>query len=205
MAIKFQYNKTSLNELNKQLKIRKNALPTLKNKESALRLEVKRAKEVSDALMEKLDASLKAYEYLAALWNEFTPGLIAVKDVILKTEKIAGVKTPALVDVIYEVNEFDIFKRPLWYSDGVDILQQLAQIGIESEIYREKMRILDYTRKKTTQKVNLYEKVQIPGYKEAIRKIKRYMEDEENLSKAASKIVKSRHAIEEEEEQNNDN
>ena len=103
MAIKFQYNKTSLNELNKQLKIRKNALPTLKNKESALRLEVKRAKAVSDELMEKLDASLKAYEYLAALWNEFTPGLIAVKDVILKTEKIAGVKTPALVDVIYEV------------------------------------------------------------------------------------------------------
>ncbi len=30
------------------------------------------------------------------------------------------------------------------------------------------------------------------------------MEDEENLSKAASKIVKSRHAVEEEEEQNND-
>lgn len=44
MAIKFQFNKTSLNDLNKQLKIRVNALPTLKNKESALRLEVKKAK-----------------------------------------------------------------------------------------------------------------------------------------------------------------
>ena len=202
MAIKFQYNKTSLNNLNKQLKMRKNALPTLKNKESALRLEVRKAKEYAEKLIEDLDASLKRYDYLAALWNEFTPGLISVKDVILKTEKIAGVKTPALVDVIYEVNEFDIFKRPLWYSDGVDILQQLAQIGIESEIYREKMRILDYTRKKTTQKVNLYEKVQIPGYQEAIRKIKRYMEDEENLSKASQKIVKTRHLIEEEEENN---
>ena len=202
MAIKFQYNKTSLNDLNKQLKVRTNALPTLKNKESALRVEVKRAKAMSDELMDKLNASLKAYEYLAALWNEFTPGLIAVKDVVLKTEKIAGVKTPALVEVLYEVNEFDIFKKPLWYTDGVEILQQLAQIGIESEIYLEKMRILDYTRKKTTQKVNLYEKVQIPGYKEAIRKIKRYMEDEENLSKASQKIVKTRHLIEEEE--NND-
>ena len=188
--------------MNKQLKIRKNALPTLKNKESALRLEVKRAKATSDELMEKLDASLKAYEYLAALWNEFTPGLITVDDVVLKIEKVAGVKTPALVEVKYTVNEFDIFKRPLWYSDGVDILQQLAQIGIESEIYREKMRILDFTRKKTTQKVNLYEKVQIPGYQEAIRKIKRYMEDEENLSKASQKIVKTRHLIEEEEENN---
>ncbi len=200
MAIKFQYNKTSLNDLNKQLKIRTNALPTLKNKESALRVEVKRAKATSDALMEKLQASLKSYEYIAALWNEFTPGLISVRDVVLKTEKIAGVKTPALVEVLYDVHEFDIFKRPLWYTDGVTILQQLAQIGIESEIYLEKMRILDYTRKKTTQKVNLYEKVQIPGYQEAIRKIKRYMEDEENLSKASQKIVKTRH-LEEETEQ----
>ena len=61
--------------------------------------------------------------------------------------------------------------------------------------------ILEFNRKKTTQKVNLYEKVQIPGYQEAIRKIKRYMEDEENLSKAASKIVKTRHAEEEKEEE----
>jgi V/A-type H+-transporting ATPase subunit D len=64
----------------------------------------------------------------------------------------------------------------------------------------EKSRILDYQRKKTTQKVNLYEKVQIPGYQEAILKIKRFIEDEENLSKAAQKIVKARHQAEEEEE-----
>ena len=44
MAIKYQFNKTSLHELNKQLRIRLRALPTLKNKESALRAEVKRQK-----------------------------------------------------------------------------------------------------------------------------------------------------------------
>ena len=129
MAIKFQFNKTSLNDLSKQLKVRTNALPTLKNKESALRVEVKKAKAKSDELTEKLSASLISYDYIAALWNEFEPGLITVKDVILKTVKIAGVKTPELVDVIYDVKEFDLFKKPLWYSDGVKILQQLAQIG----------------------------------------------------------------------------
>ena len=200
MAIKFQYNKTSLNDLNKQLKIRTNALPTLKNKESALRLEVRRAKARSEELTEKLSASLKAYDYIAALWNEFEPGLISVRDVVLETEKIAGVKTPSLKEVLYDVKPFDIFRKPLWYSDGVDILRQLAQIGIESEIYLEKMRLLDFSRKKITQKVNLYEKVQIPGDQAAIRRIKRYMEDEENLSKASQKIVKTRHQQEEEEE-----
>jgi V/A-type H+-transporting ATPase subunit D len=55
---------------------------------------------------------------------------------------------------------------------------------------------LDYARKKTTQKVNLFEKVQIPGFQDAIRKIKRFMEDEENLSKSSQKIVKSKREAE---------
>lgn len=197
MAIKFQYNKTSLNDLGKQLKVRTNALPTLKNKESALRMEVKNAKKKSEQLLKDLEDAIASYDYIAALWNEFEPGLISVKDVLLKTEKVAGVKTPALEKVIYDIKDFDLFKKPLWYIDGIGILQKMAQLGIESEVYGEKMRILDYSRKKTTQKVNLYEKVQIPGYQEAIRKIKRYMEDEENLSKASQKIVKQRHEEEE--------
>ena len=202
MAIKFQYNKTSLNNLNKQLKMRKNALPTLKNKESALRLEVRKAKEYADKLIDDLDASLKRYDYLAALWNEFDAGLITITDVDLVTVKVAGVKTPDLKEIHYQINDFNAFARPAWYADGVAILKELSRLGIESEVYKEKARILDFSRKKTTQKVNLYEKVQIPGYQEAIRKIKRYMEDEENLSKAASKIVKSRHELEEEEQNN---
>ena len=202
MAIKFQYNKTSLNNLNKQLKMRKNALPTLKNKESALRLEVRKAKEYAEKLIEDLDAALKRYDYLAALWNEFDAGLIAITDVDLVTVKVAGVKTPDLKEIHYQINDFNAFAKPAWYADGVAILKELSRLGIESEVYKEKARILDFSRKKTTQKVNLYEKVQIPGYQEAIRKIKRYMEDEENLSKAASKIVKSRHEIEEEEQNN---
>lgn len=201
MAIKFQYNKTSLNNLGKQLKMRQGALPTLKNKESALRLEVRKAKDYSEKLIEDLDAALKRYDYLAALWNEFDAGLISVTDIDLITVKVAGVRTPELKDIHYEIRDFNAFSKPAWYADGVAILKELSRLGIESEVYLEKSRILDFQRKKTTQKVNLYEKVQIPGYQEAIRKIKRYMEDEENLSKAASKIVKNRHAIEEEEEE----
>ena len=71
MAIKFQYNKTSLNNIQKQLKVRKNALPTLKNKESALRMEVAKAKDKSERLISDLDATQRKYDYLAALWNEF--------------------------------------------------------------------------------------------------------------------------------------
>ncbi len=200
MAIKFQYNKTSLTNLGKQLKVRQNALPTLKNKESALRLSVVAAKAESERMLALLEDTLKKYDYLAALWNEFQPDLITVTDVDLETVKVAGIKTPQLKEIHYELKPVNVFASPAWYADGVKILKELTQLGIESEIFEFKRKLLDYQRKKTTQKVNLYEKVQIPGYQEAIRKIKRYMEDEENLSKAASKIVKTRHAAEEEEE-----
>lgn len=201
MAIKFQYNKTSLTNLGKQLKVRQNALPTLKNKESALRSSVQTAKAESIRLQKELEEAIARYDYLAALWNEFEPGLITISDVDLLTVKVAGVKTPKLGEIHYQLKEFNAFAKPAWYADGVAILKELTRLGIESEIYEQKRNILEYNRKKTTQKVNLYEKVQIPGYQEAIRKIKRYMEDEENLSKASSKIVKTRHQEEEEAEQ----
>ena len=199
MAIKFQYNKTSLTNLGKQLKIRQNALPTLKNKESALRASVQAAKMEAKRLDEQLEEGIVSYDYLSALWNEFEPGLIRISDVELGIVKLAGVKTPSLQKIHYELKPFNAFAKPAWYADGVRILKSLTQLGIEAEICRQKRDILEFNRKKTTQKVNLYEKVQIPGYQEAIRKIKRYMEDEENLTKSSSKIVKTRHEEEEEE------
>ena len=200
MAVKFQYNKTSLTNLGKQLKVRQNALPTLKNKESALRFSALAARKDSERLEDELKRKMAEYDSLAALWNEFDPGLISITDVDLGTVKIAGVKCPELGEVHYKLSEFNAFAAPAWYADGVRILKELTRLGLQSEVSMRTSRILDFQRKKTTQKVNLYEKVQIPGYLEAMRKIKRYMEDEENLSKASSKIVKSRHELEEEEE-----
>lgn len=192
MAIKFQYNKTSLQQLNKQLKIRLRALPTLQSKEAALRMEVKRAKDQSDALLQKLEARMKEYETMVRLWGEFEEDLITVSDVKMSVKKIAGVKTPILDDVIFDIKDFSLFNKPSWFLKGIEIIESLVKISIESEFFLRKMELLDFARKKTTQKVNLYEKVQIPGYEEAISKVKRFLEDEENLSKSSQKIVKKR-------------
>jgi len=192
VAISFQYNKTSLQQLRKQLAVRVRALPTLKNKESALRVEVKKAKDTMQELNTKLKAEMERYDDMVRIWGEFDKTLIEIEDVKLSVKKIAGVKTPILEDIVFNIKEFSVFSNPKWYLDGINILKSLSQIGIEREFFSRKMELLDYARKKTTQKVNLYEKVQIPGYEDAILKIKRFLEDEENLSKSSQKIVKNR-------------
>ena len=179
--------------MRKQLKTRQRALPTIKSKESALRMEVKHARDTAAGFEEKLSALLKEYEYMTALWGEFDPGLVTIGGVDIEAGKIAGVKIPVLGGIRFELKDYDLFSSPVWFSDGVELLKEMATLGIEYEIYVRKTELLDHARKKTTQKVNLYEKVQIPGYEQAILKIKRFLEDEENLSKSAQKIVKTKH------------
>ena len=191
MAIKYQFNKTSLQQLEKNLKMRKRTLPIIKSKETALRLEVKKCKEEADALEKKLLSQIAGYERMYALWGEFDTSLVSLGDVRLGEKKIAGVRVPVLLNIELTVRPFGLFSAPKWYFDGIRLLQGLAKTAVEREFVAAKLALLDHARKKTTQKVNLFEKVQIPGFEEAIRKIKRFMEDEENLSKSSQKILKS--------------
>ena len=191
MAIKYQFNKTSLQQLEKNLKMRKRTLPIIKSKETALRLEVKKCKEEADALEKKLRSQIAGYERMYALWGEFDTSLVSLGDVRLGEKKIAGVRVPVLLNIELTVRPFGLFSAPKWYFDGIRLLQGLAKTAVEREFVAAKLALLDHARKKTTQKVNLFEKVQIPGFEEAIRKIKRFMEDEENLSKSSQKILKS--------------
>ncbi|MCQ2110857.1 MAG: V-type ATP synthase subunit D [Bacteroidaceae bacterium] len=191
MAVKFQYNKTSLQVLEKQLKVRKRTLPIIKSKESALRVEVKKCKDDLVRLRTELEENIARYDSMFALWNEFDPTLVTVKDVQMSVRKIAGTRIPVLDGVDFQVAPFSLFNSPKWYYDGIGIIQDLARAAILQEFTAAKLTLLEKARKKTTQKVNLFEKVQIPGYEDAIRKIKRFMEDEENLSKSSQKILKS--------------
>lgn len=198
MSIKFQYNKIALQELDKQLKIRVRALPTIKNKEAALRIEVKRARNEALVFENKLNRKISEYDKFVRIWGEFDKSLISIKDLEFDSKKIAGVKVPLLKNIVFDVKEFSLFNNPQWFLSGIKILKELTTLTIERDILFRKSELLFLARKKTTQKVNLYEKVQIPGYEDAILKIKRFLEDAENLSKSSQKIVKNRQQQQEE-------
>lgn len=192
MAIKFQYNKTELQRLNKQLKVREHALPILKNKEAALRVEVKAARHEAEEIAEELAARMEERANMAGLWLEFDFEQVTVDAIHSSARKIAGVSIPVLERVEFREETVSLFNRPAWYPAGRALFESWIILAVRRAFLFHKMELLDQARKKTTQKVNLYEKVQIPGYEEAIKKIKRFLEDQENLAKAAQKIIKNR-------------
>ena len=194
MAIKYQFNKIALQNLRKQLKIREAALPTLKSKESALRVTVKRYKDILKELEDKYEKKLHSLKEIKRLWAEFPEDIFSLKEVFLEEKKIAGIKIPELKEISYITKDFSRFINHKWLTSGIIILKEVTELITKIKITEKSVEILEYARKKTTQKVNLYEKVQIPAYSEAILKIKRFLEDVENLEKAAQKITKQKQA-----------
>lgn len=195
MQLQFKYNKVSLQEIEKGLRIRQAALPTIRAKESALRNEVKRLKQEMQNNQSRLETELAQYAAYHPLWAEWNPNLLKVKNINTKTGKFAGVSFPVFESVTYEPTSFTFFNQPLWFLNGQVMLQRLIEKKAALHITTQQIAVLEAERKKTTQKLNLYEKVQIPQHEEAIRKIKRYLEDEEHLSKAAQKLIKTKKEI----------
>jgi V/A-type H+-transporting ATPase subunit D len=192
MGLSFKYNKIYLYDLGGQLKIREKALPTLKSKEAALRIEIKRMRQKGLEYEQKLAIRKEEIKNLSKLWMEFEDHLVSIKSAAYKWRTIAGVKIPVLDYVEFDIQEISQYHKPDWFLDGISILRELTELKLLQEVSVYATELLEQARKKTTQKVNLYEKVQIPEYREAIRKIQRFLEDEENLSKAAQKILKRR-------------
>ncbi|KLI55541.1 V-type ATP synthase subunit D [Brachyspira hyodysenteriae] len=196
MALKFQYNKTALQNLRRQLSIREKELPTLKSKEAALRLEVRKITAEIELLKEEYQKLVKENQNYNGFWTEF-PEIVKIKKINSDLKNIAGVKVNILSNIDFAIENVSLFNMPSWIRLAISMFERLMTIQVKIEMTEERLNALAYARKKTTQKVNLYEKVQIPEYKTAIIKIKRYMEDEDNLSKSSQKIVKERNRAKE--------
>lgn len=192
--MKYQFNKTELQRLNKDLKIRVQALPTLKNKESALRAEVIKHKERLKKLVEQLKVESEKIAKEVILFSEYPQiaDIIKIASVSTSKRKIAGIATPELEKIDFVNSNFSLFTAPGWVLDGLEMIKKISTLKISCRIEKQKIAILELARKKTTQKVNLYEKVQIPEFQGAIINIKRFLEDMDNLDRASQKIVKKR-------------
>lgn len=188
MALKFQYNKTALQQLRRQLDMRLRALPTLKSKETALRVAVKKAAEKVEESTRALEKASGHAAHYDAFWLEFPP-VLRVEKVHTYQVNVLGARLTEVERVEFSGENLGLFGQPAWYPAAYQLLKTLIELEVSLKAKRQQLVILQQMRKKTTQKVNLYEKVQIPAFEAAIRKIKGYMEDKENIAKASQKML----------------
>ena len=195
MAEKVKLNKNSLREQTQALKLFQEFLPTLELRKQQLQMEVREAKrEITAAEQELRDMLAGSGDWIPSLapHMELLRQLLVVKEVRVRHVNVAGVRVPQFEEVVFEHRPYSILGTPWLIDAALDFLRRMISARKKVEVLRQKFELLDRELTKTTQRINLYEKVLIPQTKENIRKIKIYLGDQQIAAVARAKIAKAK-------------
>ena len=192
---KIKLTKTELKAQTDALKRFQRFLPMLQLKKQQLQGEitgiVQKAEETS-AKERAIRADLDRWVGLFATDEDLIAGLVKVREVRTGTANVAGVAIPTFESIDTDVKEVDAWSTPAWVDNAVETTTQVLSLQCERSIYEEQRRLVEMELQLTSQRVNLFEKVKIPECKEAIRRIKIAIGDEQTAAVTRGKIAKGR-------------
>ncbi len=197
---KIKLTKTELKAQTDALKRFQRFLPMLQLKKQQLQSEIAGivAKADETAARERaLRSEIGGWVGLLASDEALVDGLVTVKRVRTGFANIAGVTIPTFESIDTEVREIDPWATPAWVDAAADAATKILSLRHERAVYDEQRRLVSEELQRTSQRVNLFEKVKIPECREAIRVIKIALGDEQTASVARGKIAKSRSPEEE--------
>ena len=192
---KIKLTKTELKAQTDALKRFQRFLPMLQLKKQQLQGEiagiVQKAEETS-AKERAIRADLDRWVGLFATDEDLIAGLVRVREVRTGTANVAGVAIPTFERIDTDVKEVDVWETPAWVDNAVETTTQVLSLQCERAIYEEQRRLVEMELQLRSQRVNLFEKVKIPECKEAIRRIKIAIGDEQTAAVTRGKIAKGR-------------
>ena len=192
---KIKLTKTELKAQTDALKRFQRFLPMLQLKKQQLQGEIAAivAKAEETAARENaLRGEIGRWIGLLATDEAAVDGLVKVRSVHTGTANIAGVSIPTFESIETDVKEVDPWATPTWVDAVAAAAEKILSLQSERAVYDEQRRLVSDELQRTSQRVNLFEKVKIPECREAIRVIKIALGDEQTAAVARGKIAKSR-------------
>lgn len=187
--------KTELKAQNDALRRFERFLPMLQLKKKQLQAEIAaitvKTEEVA-AAENALRAEVSSWAGLVATAPELVDGLVALRGVKTGSANIAGVTMPTYEGIDIDRREVDAWETPPWVDDAAAAMERMIALREERAVYDTQLKLVSEELQLTSQRVNLFEKVKIPGCKEAIRVIKIALGDEQTAAVTRGKIAKSR-------------
>lgn len=195
MASKVKLNKNSLREQNQSLKLYREFLPTLELRKQQLQAELRAVRTRIEDRRKDLSALLEGAEHMAPMLQttlaEVKP-LVALDQVITRTGNVAGVRVPVFEKVRFRKVPYSLIATPPFLDAAVEFWQGALAARAEIDVLEQQANALERQLIKTTQRINLYEKVLIPECREAIRRIKVYLGDQQTAGVCRAKIAKAK-------------
>lgn len=192
---KLALNKTTLNREGRRLKAFRQFVPALDLKRKQLlaeRQETSRRLRENQSQLEALHLKVAAQLPMLAASDIKVDNLLQVKKVDIRYINLVGLELPELSAFEIDVQQYSRLLLPHWVDPLIQLQKQTLQIEVEIEVFKQRLTLLEEGLQKTTQRLNLFDKVLIPEAQANIRKIRIALSDAERAGVVRAKIAKNK-------------
>ncbi|RKD94537.1 V-type ATP synthase subunit D [Marinifilum flexuosum] len=193
-GIKIKYTKTEQARQKKVLKVSLRMLPLFEAMEKSLMATINTIGEKILHIRESIEQNEKQAESWIAVLNDSWVDLdhfISVNEIITKQVDVAGVRVRQFERVDFNVNPIHD-DAPLWLDHAIELMKEQLQLLAEIDCLQKQIEILEEELMEVRARVKLFENRRIPNAKMAIRKIGQKLQDDERLTIATAKVVKTK-------------
>lgn len=171
-------------------------LPMLKLKQQQLQIRLRDAaarRRDAEGILAEVEARLDSYRsVLADLSGVPLAELSQPEQVVTSTKNIAGINVQVFEDTLFPEATYSLFGTPPWVDRALEDLRERSHGEAAVEVLRQEEAVLQGELRHVIQHVNLFEKVLIPHYQEAIRRIRIHLGDEMTAAIGRAKIAKAK-------------
>jgi len=191
---KIKLTKSELKAQRQELERYQRFLPTLQLKKQQLQSETKKARDRLAEVAEKERALFNELEDWIGLFAEDAglEDLLQVRSLTIPERNVVGLRIPSLETVEFEEARIDLLTTPPWLDEGIDRLRQAVRLRLDKQVLEHELELLQAELRRTTQRVNLFEKVKIPQCRENIRIIQIALGDLQTMAVARAKLAKAK-------------
>ncbi|QEQ95626.1 V-type ATP synthase subunit D [Neptunomonas concharum] len=192
---KLALNKSTLNKESRRLKSYRQVVPALDLKRKQLmaaRVETQKLLLAHQAELAQLREKVEGELTLLASHEIDLSTLLKVTKLTLVSQNLVGLKLPLLDELVVERQAYSRLVTPFWVDLLVSCLEEALQLEVRISIENKRLDLLGKGLQKTTQRLNLFEKVLIPQSEKNLRKIRIALSDAERAGVVRAKIAKNK-------------
>ncbi len=191
---KIKRTKGELKAQQEQLRRYQRFLPTLQLKKQQLQSAVQETQHKRRQVQQRSDQLWQNLEPWIGLFAEDTDlaRRLSVQQVRYTTQNVAGLDVPAIDSIELTTSWPDPHDSPPWLDAGLEVLEQAVRLRVELTVLQQREHLLTQELRKTTQRVNLFEKIKIPECQENIRVIRIALGDLQTAAVTRAKLAKAK-------------
>jgi len=192
-TMKIKYTKTERARQKKILKVSERMLPLFEAMEKSLMATILTISEKIEEIRLAIERNRRAVRpWLSVMGDEWVDvsQYISVNKTITRPVDVAGIRVQQFERV--DFNEIPVNEEtPLWVDDALIHMREQLQLLAEIKCLEEQINLLEEELLDVRARVKLFENRRIPNAKTAIRKIGQKLQDDERLTIATAKVVKT--------------